>query len=80
MSVNDLIASDSNAKTTGQHLQQWLIHEGIGVSDPVFPDAVDLAVRNALRKARKQWNAEQNPGNASGGTAGAGGGGWREPR
>ena len=36
-------------KTLGFHLQNWLIRNKMGVSDPMFVDAVDHTIENAIR-------------------------------
>lgn len=35
--------------TIGEHLQNWCLREKVDVTSPMFPGAVDLAIRNALR-------------------------------
>jgi hypothetical protein len=39
-------------KTPGEHLQTWLLREGVNVDSPDFVGAVDLTVRNAMRDTR----------------------------
>ena len=36
-------------KTLGLHLQNWLIRNKIGVTDPIFVDAVNHTIENAIR-------------------------------
>jgi len=39
-------------KTLGHHLQNWLIRNKMGVSDPMFVDAVNHTIENAIRDNR----------------------------
>jgi hypothetical protein len=34
----------------GQSLQNWMLREGVKVTDAIFVDAVDLAVENEIRR------------------------------
>ncbi len=39
-------------KSPGQHLQNWLIRNKMNVTDPMFVDAVDHTIENAIRDSR----------------------------
>jgi hypothetical protein len=39
-------------KSLGQHLQNWLIRNKMSVTDPLFVNAVDHTIENAIRDSR----------------------------
>lgn len=48
----DMVAgAPVETRSVGRHLQDWLIRENVAVGDPLFVEAIDLALRNEMRQA-----------------------------